>query len=210
MRALQVPAVVLAFATLPTVPQTSFIVFDLAGDGIALSRTAAGVSFDLDADGAPEQIAWTTRDSDDAILAMDSNGNGTIDNGREVLGQQFRLSGPWSATFGVDALIHEFQGFRRGGPIPPDANRLDRRDPYFIQLLLWGDRNHDGRSSPSELHPLATVHVTAINTGFLRFKSGAERAVDASGNVRLFEGHFLLEQRGVEFKRALAEYRIGY
>ena len=66
-------------------PNCPFIV-DTARDGYRLTSVDNGVRFDLNADGVPEQVAWTRRDSDDAFLALDRNGNGRIDDGSELFG----------------------------------------------------------------------------------------------------------------------------
>ncbi len=62
------------------------ILIDLARDGFQLVGIEDAVSFDIDADGSPETISWTDGTSDDAFLALDRNGNGTIDNGAELFG----------------------------------------------------------------------------------------------------------------------------
>ena len=62
------------------------IIVDTARDGYRLTSVANGVYFDVNADGTPERTAWTRRDSDDAFLAMDRNGNGRIDDGTELFG----------------------------------------------------------------------------------------------------------------------------
>jgi len=182
------------------------MVFDLAGDGLVMTSPEAGVWFDLDGDGKAEQISWTARDSDDAILVLDVNGNGEIDGGKEVIGRQFRLKAPWAATSGADALAHELQGLTRGQSNPSGAGEIDRNDPIFRRLLLWTDRNHDGRSTSSELSSLEAAHVALIYAGFLRPNAGTPRSLDNVGNRRLFEGTFHIQARGLEFERRLVEY----
>ncbi|HQO35523.1 MAG TPA: hypothetical protein PLG59_12720, partial [bacterium] len=57
------------------------VVLDLDGDGIELTSAGNGVEFDITGDGTTETTAFAT--GDDAFLALDRNGNGQIDNGRE-------------------------------------------------------------------------------------------------------------------------------
>ncbi len=62
------------------------LVLDLARNGFRTSGLSDGVRFDLDADGRVDQIS--APQGDDALLALDRNGNGRIDDGRELFGDQ--------------------------------------------------------------------------------------------------------------------------
>ena len=55
-------------------------------NGNAAQLTNQRVSFDLDGDGVEEQVAFASGDS--AFLAIDKNGNGSIDDGSELFGPQ--------------------------------------------------------------------------------------------------------------------------
>ncbi len=57
------------------------VILDLRQDGFHLSSPSSAVSFDIDADGVRDQIAWTRANDDDGFLCQDRNGNGVIDYG---------------------------------------------------------------------------------------------------------------------------------
>src|SRR5690606_10086825 len=55
------------------------ILLDLGEAGIQLSGS---VQFDMDGDGQAQQLAWTG--GQDGVLAMDLDGSGAIESGREI------------------------------------------------------------------------------------------------------------------------------
>lgn len=66
--------------------QSDPLVLDLASNGLRTRGLLDAVSFDLDADGHRDRISAPA--GDDALLALDRNGNGRIDDGRELFGDQ--------------------------------------------------------------------------------------------------------------------------
>ncbi len=66
--------------------QSDPLVLDLASNGLRTRGLLDAVSFDLDADGRRDRISAPA--GDDALLALDRNGNGRIDDGRELFGDQ--------------------------------------------------------------------------------------------------------------------------
>lgn len=128
------------------------IIVNLDG-GLKLSNAAGGVPFDFFAKGATHRIAWPM-DSEDAWLVLDRNGNGAIDDGRELFGNRTELSdGTW-ARQGFVAL-REF-----------DINKdmvIDQSDPIFSRLALWKDTARDGITQAGELLSLSSVGIVAIS-----------------------------------------------
>lgn len=136
------------------------IIIDTDGSGFHLTSAAGGVLFDFYGDGKPIQIAWTAQGSTNGWLAIDLNGNGTIDSAKELFSnvaeQPANPSDP-NAPDGFNDLAQY------------DANHdgvIDSQDPVWPRPLVWIDSNHDGISQPGELHTLDSLGIHSISTSY--------------------------------------------
>jgi hypothetical protein len=135
------------------------ILLDLNLDGFHLSGPDPAVSFDIDADGAADRIAWTKANSDDAFLCWDRNQNGTIDNGSELFGYATRLLSGGPAGIGYRALA-ELDVPENGGNAD---GIIDERDTIFDSLCVWNDRNRSGHSEAGEIRSVATAGLVSLS-----------------------------------------------
>ncbi len=142
------------------------IIVDSRRNGYSLTNVDNGVYFDLDADGIPELVSWTDRDSDDEFLAMDRNGNGKIDDGSELFGDHTPAYpvGPLVTTANGFEALKFLQSPSYGTSRADDL--IDGRDVPFRRLLLWHDANHNGISEPDELRSASEAGVIGIATEY--------------------------------------------
>ena len=166
------------------VPRRDPLVLDLDSDGIetvGLSATAS-IFFDHDGDGIRTATGWVK--PDDGFLVLDRNGNGAVDNGRELFGDATPLnnSGSMDSTAGIAqdgfaALVNE------------DTNgdgMVTSADSRWTALRIWKDSNQDGTSQANELFSLGSLGISA-----LRVQATTVNQDLGNGNVLHLRGSYI-------------------
>ncbi len=133
-------------------PPRDPLIIDLQNDGIDLVSIDNGVYFDLDNNGFAEKTAWIG--IQDGFLAMDRNGNGKIDNGGELFGDQVTLIDGSKSNSGFEALQELDDN---------EDDAITEEDEAFDDLLVWVDANHNGRTDAGELNSLSYWNIQSIS-----------------------------------------------
>jgi hypothetical protein len=134
------------------------IILDLDGNGVRTVAASEGVVFDVTASGSTAgRVGWVG--AGDALLVRDRNGDGSINDGRELYG---------SGTVGADGKRagHGFAALEA-----EDSNRdgkITAADKHFDELKLWVDTDRDGKTDLGELRGLAEFGVVELSTGFVK------------------------------------------
>jgi len=116
-----------------TISRRDPLVLDLNGDGIKTTDVTGLTYFDYNGDGFYEQTGWI--DWNDGLLVMDRNGNGIIDDGKELFGDETILETGQRARNGFEAL-GELDSNKDG--------RIDSGDALFSQLRVLKYADEEG------------------------------------------------------------------
>ena len=160
------------------------IVFDLDGDGIELTDVNNGVRFDITGTGKSVQTTWVR--GGDALLAWDRNGNGRIDSGLELFGDQRGAANGFEELRKLDTNNDGFIG-------PEDKN--------FKELVLWRD-NGDGISSQDEIFTLPQLGIERIAVNYKNTN------VIADGNNTITQKSFFI--RSDQTVGRVADVKFNY
>ncbi|GMU55284.1 MAG: hypothetical protein AMXMBFR33_44300 [Candidatus Xenobia bacterium] len=131
------------------------VILDLNGDG-KLDTTGKGgakISFDLNADGKQDKLEWMSKGSQDGLLVHDYNGDGVINDGRELMrrtgenGEQDKYKNGW------DKVAQLYDKNRDGVVKGEELNGLQ----------MWVDSNGDAKTDRGELKSLAELGISSID-----------------------------------------------
>ena len=153
------------------------LIIDLDGDGVETTTTEEGTHFDHDGNGFAEKTGWVGKD--DGLLVRDINGNGQIDNGTELFGNNSVLSNGQKATNGFEALRDL------------DSNNdgvFDAQDAAWSEVKVWRDSNTNGKVDEGELLTLEQAGIESIDLDYQN-----SNTVDINGNTIGQVGSFVRE-----------------
>lgn len=156
-----------------TVQLYSPVVLDFLSVGRPMFSTmeSSNVRFDLNGDGRTERTGWLAGYRDVGFLGLDMNGNGSIDSGSELFGEATVLNKSGKKARDGYAALAQYDSNKDGF--------IDSKDAVFSKLVVWFDRNQDGRTNSDEMVSLADTGVTKVALKHTRLKD-AERFVNGN------------------------------
>ncbi len=129
------------------------MVIDLDGEGIeTIDINKSQIYFDVDNDGFREQTGWISKN--EAILAIDKNENGKIDNQSEMFGSTTKT------------------GFEELKELDTNGDGIiNSQDVDFNKIRVWQDLNENGVTEEGELKTAQEAGIESIYTN--SYKIGA-------------------------------------
>ena len=123
------------------------VVLDLNGDGLEVTPVAQSDIVTKDTSGNVLRTSWVGPTN--GILAFDRNGDGKISNTDDI---SFVQDKP-----GAKTDLEGLAGWDSNGD-----GILDAKDANFSKLVVWTDRNVDGRAEKGEVKSLAQLGIQSI------------------------------------------------
>jgi hypothetical protein len=165
----------------------------LSFDDEPVRFTKAGGAFDLAGLEASVDNDWVGAET--PWLALDRNGNGLIDDGRELFGSMTELPDGRRAPNGFAALA----------ALDDDGDgRITARDAAFARLLVWRDANQDRRSDPGELSSAEAAGLVSIDLDYR-----VARRCDRSGeDCEVERARFVFRDRRGERSGAVVDVHL--
>ena len=139
------------------------ILIDVPG-GFDLTDVDHGVRFDLNGNGTPDRLSWTSPTSTAAWLVLDRNRDGGINSGKELFGDYtFQTESPIGAEPNGFIALAEWDKLENGGN---GDSAITQSDYVFTKLRLWRDGNQNGLSDVGELHGLWEYGIETISLDY--------------------------------------------
>lgn len=136
------------------------LVLDLDGDGLEITPLSRGVQFDGNGDTIRTNTSWVQ--ADDGLLALDRNGNGVIDSGRELFGDETLLADGTKAAHGFAALAELDVGGAANATGGAGDGVFDAKDAQYTNVRIWRDLNQDGISQAGEMQTLQEAGIASV------------------------------------------------
>lgn len=146
------------------------LILDLDGNGIDITSLKDGQLFDIDGDGTLDQTAWIK--GADALLALDRNGDGEINDGRELFGDQHGAKDGFAELSKFDDNLDGL---------------IDQQDGVFSSLVLLRADGSQQSLADAGIKSISLAMVTPIDKrligGDLVAQSKFERDDGSTGQV---------------------------
>jgi hypothetical protein len=140
--------------------QVDPLVLDLTGEGLSFSGSKNGRLYDINGDGKLRMTSWIEGDNA-AFLALDRNGNGSIDNGGELFGDQHGAQ----------------DGFAELSKFDDNADgTIDDKDAVFHMLLLVAP---DGKTRGLAEAGITQLHISGVIARDTAYDGARETAQSA-------------------------------
>jgi len=153
------------------------LLIDFDSNGFQLTELGQGTEFDFTGNGQKTNTHWVAKGTSDAFLALDLDGNNSIDNGAELFGDSTKIVGDQTRTAidGFDALS-QYDEAENGGNAD---GKINRKDKIWPQLLIWGDKNGNGISEENEISKVTDSKIRSFK---LRVNYDADN-IDINGSL---------------------------